>query len=398
MEYLATSLQGALSFIFVVFAIIAAGCYIGKFEIKGISLGTAGVLLVALLYGILSSVVPEFKIGETGIVLFDDAIKSKYSTLSGLGTVLFVSSVGLMAGPKFFRSFNKSFLAYLVVGVVTIVAGALLTLAIVMADRGISTELAVGLMTGALTSTPGLAAAKEVAADADAVTAGYGIAYLFGVIGVVFFVQIMPKLLHVDIQAEKKKFVAAGNIAFPEMKQKVSPVEPNGFFPLALTISLGCVLGAFKIPGIGFSLGNSGGCLIVGLLIGHIRSVSGIDLRINAKTIGLFRELGLIMFLVGAGVPGGVNFMNNIKLSYFIYGVLITLVPMIVGYYVAVKIFKLDIFNALGSITGGMTSTPALGALIRTADTEEVAASYAATYPIALVMVVICSKILLLVV
>ena len=383
MEYLATSLQGALSFIFVVFAIIAAGCYIGKFEIKGISLGTAGVLLVALLYGILSSVVPEFKIGETEIVLFDDAIKSKYSTLSGLGTVLFVSSVGLMAGPKFFRSFNKSFLAYLVVGVVTIVAGALLTLAIVMADRGISTELAVGLMTGALTSTPGLAAAKEVAADADAVTAGYGIAYLFGVIGVVFFVQIMPKLLHVDIQAEKKKFIAAGNIAFPEMKQKVSPVEPNGFFPLALTISLGCVLGAFKIPGIGFSLGNSGGCLIVGLLIGHIRSVSGID---------------LIMFLVGAGVPGGVNFMNNIKLSYFIYGVLITLVPMIVGYYVAVKIFKLDIFNALGSITGGMTSTPALGALIRTADTEEVAASYAATYPIALVMVVICSKILLLVV
>lgn len=71
------------------------------------------------------------------------------------------------------------------------------------------------------------------------------------------------------------------------------------------------------------------------------------------------------MFLIGAGVPGGVSFMENIQLKYFLYGIIMTLVPMIIGFLVAKYVFKLSIFNNLGSITGGMTSTPALDALIR---------------------------------
>ena len=69
---------------------------------------------------------------------------------------------------------------------------------------------------------------------------------------------------------------------------------------------------------------------------------------------------------------------------------------MITGYYIATTIFHLDLFNSLGSITGGMTSTPALGSLIATAGTDEVAAAYAATYPIALVFVVISAKLIII--
>ena len=67
---------------------------------------------------------------------------------------------------------------------------------------------------------------------------------------------------------------------------------------------------------------------------------------------------------------------------------------MLVGYFVAAKLLKLSIFNSLGSITGGMTSTPALGTLIRVAGTDDVASAYAATYPIALVCVVLASQFL----
>ena len=67
---------------------------------------------------------------------------------------------------------------------------------------------------------------------------------------------------------------------------------------------------------------------------------------------------------------------------------------MILGYLVASKFVKLCLFNNLGSITGGMTSTPALGALIHTAGTEDVASAYAATYPVALVLVVLASQFL----
>ena len=110
-----------------------------------------------------------------------------------------------------------------------------------------------------------------------------------------------------------------------------------------------------------------------------------------------YRELGLVLFLIGAGVPGGVNFVANVRVSYFLYGALMTLAPMVIGFILAKYVFKLSIFNNLGSITGGMTSTPALGALISAAGTDDVAAAYAATYPFALVCVVLAAKIVLMI-
>lgn len=397
MQYLANLTSSALSLVFFIFAITAVGYLLGAIEVKGISLGTAGVLVVALAFGILTSFVPSFTLGGKEIVLFDDALKTKYSLVSSIGTAMFVTSVGLIAGPKFFRSLNRSFLSYIVIGIVTIGAGVLVTVACILLDKSLSPSMAVGLMTGALTSTPGLSAAKEISTEADLVTAGYGIAYLFGVLGVVFFVQVMPKLLHTDIEEERKRFIAADTVKIAALADDLKQLEPFSFFPFALTVALGCLIGAIKIPGINFSLGNSGGCLVAGLIVGHFGHMGKIDLRIQKSTLNFFRELGLVLFLIGAGVPGGVNFMSNIKLSYFLYGVAMTLVPMLISYLVAVKIFKLDLFNSLGSITGGMTSTPALGALIRTAGTDEVAASYAATYPVALVFVVIFAKIVILI-
>ena len=74
-----------------------------------------------------------------------------------------------------------------------------------------------------------------------------------------------------------------------------------------------------------------------------------------------------------------------------------TVIPMIVGFLFAKYVLKLSLLNNLGSITGGMTSTPALGTLINTAGTENVASAYAATYPIALISVVVVSQILLMI-
>lgn len=397
MVYLGGVVGSLFSIIFMVFLIMTVGYLLGSISIKGISLGTAGVLLAAILYGIIASKVMTFTIGETEIALFSDALKTRFSLVSSLGTAMFVTAVGLIAGPKFFRSLNKSFLSYVVMGVMIITIGALTTIALVKIDSNLRPEMAVGLMTGALTSTPGLSAAQEVAGDsADLVTTGYGIAYLFGVLGVVFFVQLMPKILKVNIEEEVKRFVAADTIKVDESSKKKFFVEDFGFFPFALAVALGCIIGAIKIPGINFSLGNSGGCLLAGLIVGHFGHIGNLDLTVSKTTLNFVRELGLGLFLIGAGVPGGVNFIANIKVSYFIYGVIITLLPMIVGYIVAKKIFKIDLFNALGSITGGMTSTPALGALIHTAGTDEVAAAYAATYPVALVCVVLAAKIILI--
>ena len=395
-EYTGEFLNAVLSVVFVSFTIATLGYLVGGIKIKGISLGTAGVLLVALVYGVVLSYFPSFKIGEKVINLYNATIKSNYSFISNIGTALFVTAVGLIAGPKFFRTLNKNSLAYILNGLLIIVIGGITAWLFLLFDKNLSKEMVVGLLTGGLTSTPGLSSAKEVAQNQDAVVAGYGIAYLFGVLGVVLFVQIVPRILKVDMEKEREAYVAVNAVQIPEAKPGLVKLDPYGFFPFFIAIALGSIIGSIHIPGINFSLGTSGGTLVAGLIIGHFGRIGKIDCRVTKDALNFFRELGLVLFLIGAGVPGGINFIEHVKLTYFIYGAVMTLVPMVAGFLVAKYVFKLSIFNNLGSITGGMTSTPALGTLISTTGTDEVASAYAATYPIALVSVVLLSKLIIL--
>ena len=101
-------------------------------------------------------------------------------------------------------------------------------------------------------------------------------------------------------------------------------------------------------------------------------------------------------FVFGSGVAGGMKLVQYFKLIYFFYGVIITVAPMVVAYLFAKHVLKMSLLNNLGSIAGGMTSTPALGALINEAETDDVASAYAATYPVALISLVICSQFLIL--
>ena len=371
-----------MSNLLAIFVIAAIGYLIGNIKIKGIELGTAGVLLVALVFG------------HFGVKI--DAIVRNF------GLVCFVGSVGFIAGPKFFRDFKHNAKNYILLGFIIILSGAAVC-CLVVRLAGLRPELCVGLMTGALTSTPGLAAAQEAAGElSDLATTGYAIAYPFGVVGVVLFVQLIPKLLHVDMEEERRAFQAANTTELKKYEGKLIHLDEFGFFGFTLCIALGILLGNIKVPlpgGAEFSLGTTGGPLIVGLLFGHFAHIGPVDITVPVPILKTLRELGLMLFLIGAGVSGGAGFVETLQqegMMLFVYGALMTLTPMLVGYFVAAKLMKLRLFNNLGSITGGMTSTPALGTLISVAGTDDVASAYAATYPIALVSVVLCSQFIVL--
>ena len=104
-----------------------------------------------------------------------------------------------------------------------------------------------------------------------------------------------------------------------------------------------------------------------------------------------------MLFLVGAGIAGGANFVKYFKPVYFLYGAVMTIISLIVGYVIARYVLKMSLLNSLGAITGGRTSTPALGTLIGVAGTEDVASAYAATYPIALFAIVLVSQFLIII-
>ncbi|MBQ9371902.1 MAG: hypothetical protein IJU03_06905 [Thermoguttaceae bacterium] len=389
--------------LFLVFLITVLGYLLGKIEVKGVGLGTAGVFLVALVVGHFGYADSSL-FHKIGLVTVDEsALKSSMKLVENLGLLCFVTSVGFIAGPKFFLNLKRNAKSYALLAVV-IIGSASLTCAAIILLTDFGAPMAVGILSGSLTTTPGFSAAKEALADEhlkDVVTIGHAVGYPFGVVGVVLFVQIVPKMLGVNIEEEQKKINASEEIVVERaLPQKLLKLDPIGLGPFALAIILGILLGKISIPlpgGASFALGNTGGALIMGLILGHFGRLGPISMQISSEFLKSFREFGLVMFLIGAGVPGGGGFVEYVaKYGFilFVYGAIMELVPMILGFLVARYGVKLCLFNNLGSITGGMTSTPALGALINTAKTDDVAAAYAATYPVALVLVVLASQFL----
>ena len=390
--------------VFCVFVIAGLGYLLGRITIKGVSLGTAGVFIVALLFGafLYNPLANQLKVG--GATYVSNALK----IVENLGLILFVTSVGFIAGPSFFGDLKKNFKSYILLGVIIILMGGLSCAACILFDNKVYgrdleevAAMLVGLLSGSLTSTPAFSAAKATvtqggAIDYEAIVAvGHGIAYLFGVVGVVLFVQLVPKFAKADMDVERAKLSESAPEAPSKLTGSELELDPFGFCAFSLVAVLGVFFGSFKFGN--FSLTTTGGCLILSLIFGHFQKLGKVSIMPQEFTLKVFRELGLMLFLIGAGVAGGASFVKYFQWVYFIYGIIMTLLPMIIGYIFAKYVLKLNLLNNLGSICGGMTSTPALGTLIGTAGTEKVAGAYASTYPIALVAVVLVSQFLIII-
>ncbi|MCI9075924.1 MAG: permease [Dorea sp.] len=384
---------------FSVFAIAAIGYAVGKITIKGINLGTAGVFIIALVYGCLLYGRLSDNLMAGDVTFSTDALK----IVENMGLIFFVTSVGFIAGPNFFGNLKRNFKSYVLLGAVIILAAAVTCVACVLIG-GNFTDLSheqfrailVGILSGALTSTPAFSASKAaVGADLEAlVSVGYGISYLFGVVGVVLFVQIMPKLLKADMNEEIAKITAKEGEGGKRKSLILTEVDEFGFFAFSLAAIVGVLVGSISY--MNFSLTTTGGCLLTALVFGHYGHIGKISIVPKNSTLKMLRELGLMLFLIGAGVSGGAKFVEYFEPVYFLYGAIMTVLPMIVGFIIAKNVLKLPLLNNLGSLTGGMTSTPALGTLINMAGTEDIAAAYAATYPIALIAVVLASQLIIL--
>lgn len=402
---------GSTAVLFIlIFVIVALGYLLGSITIKGVNLGTAGVFLVAILFGFLCTLdfgsVPV--LGAFHVTHESSVVSTMGGSVQNLGLIMFVGSVGLIAGPNFFKNLKKNFKTYILLGVAIILSSTAVAVIFTFAT-GYSPEFWAGILSGALTTTPGFSAAQEAAKQTaseyyNQISLGHAIAYPFGVVGVVLFVQLLPKFLKVDMDKERE-LLKIGGEEEARSYAGLFQVEPFGLVPVALTVVTGLMLGAIKIPlfgGSSFSLGTTGGVLIMGLILGHFGKIGKLSLEVPETTLKLLREFGLMLFLLGAGFEGGVNLVSEVSASGgglviwgFIGGALMTIVPMIVGFILAKFVMKLPLLNGLGSITGGMTSTPALGTLINTAKTEDVASAYASTYPIALVLVVLACQLMI---
>ena len=358
----------------IIFLIMVLGYAFGRINFFGIRFGASAILIIALFFGHFGYTVPKF--------------------LASLGLVLFLAPIGLMAGPTFSSNIKKNGISFIAISLITAIIGGFL-IVFISKVFNIELSLSMGLATGAMTSTSMLGTVKSLTTS-NLPGVGYGIAYAFGVVGVVLIVQLIPRILKVNVEEENNKLILPVNDNAGEKIEikKLIDFEKNGLFPIALTCVLGILLGSIKIPigdSVNLSLGAGGGSLIAGLILGHHGKIEKINLSVSKEKLSLVRDLGLAFFLLESGVSAGSGFVEVVTkygAKLFFAGVIMTLVPALISFIISYKVFKLPLFAALGATTGAMTSAPSLGALLQVTNDDKVSSFYAATQPIATVLMV----------
>ncbi len=349
--------------VLIFFVVLVIGLLIGKIKIRSISLDISAVLITAILVGfILSRYYPT---------VFDENFSNSFAQYSKLGTALFMVVVGISSGHDITKNgFKKGFL-YIGLGALIVCIGFISTKMIALIDINIEKSLLLGILCGAITSTPGLATVCEIPNVNPAIaTVGYGAAYLFGVVGVVLYVQLFAN----------KTVKTAEQLQHPNKDKKESLLY------ISIIAVIGYLIGSLKLPFLDYSLGTTGGILIAGI-------IGGIVLKDKvSNNLHTYRNLGLVMFFVGNGISAGQQLNCTIDIKWFIYGVIITLSAVIGGDIIAKLITNQKATKRMCIIAGGMTSTPALGVLVKNGNLQLDMSAYSFAYLGALLTITIGVK------
>jgi len=433
-------------------ASIVLGLIFGKIRFGKFNFGISGTLFSGLLIGWLV-------IGKAKDLLVEEPGHAGAESLMNSGVIdkgffylfliLFVAAVGLLASKDIGVVLKNYGVKFVVLGFTITLLGAATTYGMTLFSGGSSPYKVSGVYTGALTSSPGLAAAiesgrshasgwaddyinldnhdkervlkildssgeltpentatlseeqkKQFVTNAEAgIGVGHAIGYPFGVLIVILAVNFFPKIFRIDVEKEMQQYR-------DEMKRNASgKVHEETDFDLiafAFAAIFGYTLGKIKINlsvlGLGyFSLGSTGGVLVGALILGYIGRIGFMNFRMNSKVLGVVRQVSLAFFLSIVGLRYGFKVFEALIGSgayLALVALVVGVVAMLIGFFIGRYVFKINWIMLAGAICGGMTSTPGLGAAVDAIGSDEPAAGYGATYPFALLGMVIFTIIL----
>ena len=177
---------------------------------------------------------------------------------------------------------------------------------------------------------------------------------------------------------------------------------PN-LMPIFFGIFLGVLFGSLPIaiPGmdITFKLGLAGGSLIVALLIGRFGPYYNLVTFATTSANMMLRQVGLTLFLASVGLTVGQGFVSTLLAGgymWVVYGVLITMIPLLLVGFLAYKIMKINYFKVVGLLIGSMTGAPALGYAQSLSDkNDQASVCYATVYPLTMFLRVMAGQLLI---
>ncbi len=196
--------------------VIALGIMLGKIKIFGVSLGVTGILFVGIAFSCFGMTIDEH------LMHF----------LKEFGLILFVYSIGLQVGPGFFSSFRKGGVTLNKLAVLVIALGVVTTVALYYLT-GLPITAMVGVMSGAVTNTPGLGAAQQAygdlhyGADASDIATGYALAYPLGVVGAILTLLALRYLLRIDVRQEEEAAGSGADVLKDRTSRRISVEVTN---------------------------------------------------------------------------------------------------------------------------------------------------------------------------
>lgn len=184
---------GVAHAILILALVISIGILLGKIKIFGISLGTTWILFIGIFFGHLGLGIDE------NVLHF----------LKEFGLILFIYSIGMQVGPSFFSSFKQGGITLNLLASAIVFFGVIIAYAIHLIT-GVPIPTMVGILSGAVTNTPGLGAAQQTYYDMThqsdpSIAMGYAVAYPLGVVGIILTLIILRYLFRIDFEKENKE-------------------------------------------------------------------------------------------------------------------------------------------------------------------------------------------------
>ena len=432
-----------------IFLVVAIGSRLATIKIGKFKLGISGNLFTGLFFGwgiltMLQSIEKGSADYAAAQKIIDHGLVSH--TVSHFFLYIFIAAVGLASAKDLAKVLKRYGMKFIALSVIITFAGAASVYS-VKNYIGEGLYESSGVYTAALTSSPGVAAALETTQDAASTAvedfekltprqqdkildvidhhdgslnhlntahlsekqgqifikeamastgAANAIGFPFGVIMVILAMGFLPKLFRVDLKKEQAEFA----VELQEMNATEDgddkPIGPFNLVAFTFSVFAGLLLGSIKVwlgPIGWFSLGGTGGVLVASLTLGHLGTVAGQNFRMETDTLQVLQKFGLGSFVGVIGLTYGnkvIHALGSVEGLYMVlFSVITAFICMAVGFIVGKYVFKINWIMLSGAICGSMTSTPGLGAAIEAVESKEAGAGYAATYPFALICMVI---------
>ncbi len=374
--------------------VIVLGLLIGKIKLSGISFGIAGVMFAGVILG-------YFGVGlkiEPHVLDF----------VREFGLILFVYTIGIQIGPTFISSFRRDGLNMNLLAALIVALGFMTTIAI-MGITGLRSVDAVGVMSGAVTNTPGLGAAQQAIRDLypkqpgfwSQPGLGYAMAYPFGIVGIILNIIIFkfwtrranPGEMHFHREDKSHDSAASKIMSIPDV------------LPIFIGIVLGLLVGMVPVPIPGLPaplrLGIAGGPLVVALFFGWVRKIGPLNWELPRSSNLLIREIGITLFLACVGLKCGPKFVDTIVngdgLWWMLYGSIITFLPLFITGLIAARFIKLHYPAVCGLLAGSMTDPPALSFALQSCESDAPAHSYASVYALTMCLRILSAQLIVLI-